>query len=156
MQLETLIAELVNRKLEGTDLFLVELKANNSGNKFQVYIDGDKGVSIGACAEVSRAVSHGLDESELPEDRFTFEISSPGVDQPLKLMRQYPKHIGRNVEVMTTDGDVLKGKLEGVSETELTLWLEPEKVKGKKMEATEPKLVPVGNIKETKVLLSFK
>ncbi len=119
MQLETLIRELVNRKLQGTDLFLVEMKSNSSGNKVQVYIDGDKGVSIGACAEISRAVSHGLDEAELPEGRFTFEISSPGVDQPLKLLRQYPKHVGRKVDVTTTDGAVLRGKLEAVSETEL-------------------------------------
>jgi ribosome maturation factor RimP len=161
MQLETLITELVKRKLEGTDLFLVELKTNSSGNKIQVYIDGDNGVSIGTCAEVSRAVSHGLDEAELPDNRFTFEISSPGVDQPLKLLRQYPKHIGRKVEVMTTDGVLLRGKLGAVSENELALLPELGKVKGPdgsrvKKESAGPVLVSVESIKETKVLLSFK
>ena len=99
MNLEETLKALVEEALAATDLFLVELKGNSTQTKFQIAIDGDNGVSIGQCSQVSRYVSRKLDEMELPEKAFTYEVSSPGADLPLKMFRQYNKHIGRTLEV---------------------------------------------------------
>ena len=81
--MEETLKELLAEALATTDLFLVELKGNSTQTKFQIAIDGDQGVSIGQCAQISRHLSRRLDEMELPEKAFTYEVSSPGADLPL-------------------------------------------------------------------------
>ena len=92
------ILELVNQALEGTDKFLVNLKVTPDN---RIYVDGDNGVTIDDCIELSRAIESRLDRDE--ED-FALDVSSAGADQPLKLTRQMVKNIGREVEAMTFDG----------------------------------------------------
>lgn len=157
MNLEETLKELVNEAIISTDLFIVELKGNSTQTKFQIAIDGDNGVSIGQCSQISRHLSHRLDEMDLPEKAFTYEVSSPGADLPLKLLRQYYKHIGRTVEVTLNDETKHIGVLETVSENEIVL--APEPVKGHKKKntlPTEPWSLLVNDIKETRVVLKFK
>ncbi|MBP3763350.1 MAG: ribosome assembly cofactor RimP [Bacteroidales bacterium] len=101
------ILELVNSALEGSDKFVVNMKITPD-NRIFVDIDGDSGVTIDDCIAVSRAVESRLDRDE--ED-FELNVGSAGLDQPLKLTRQYRKNVGRDLEVTTVDGEHLEGTL---------------------------------------------
>jgi len=91
------------------DLFLVELRIKPTNN-IKVFIDGDQGVSIDKLVHFNRVFYKQLEESGFfPNDDFSLEVSSPGLDEPLKLLRQYRKNIGRNVEVIEKEGIKIEG-----------------------------------------------
>ena len=106
------VLELVNQALAGTDKFLVNLKITPD-NRIYIDIDGDNGITIDDCIAVSRAVESQLDREV--ED-FALDVSSAGADQPLKLVRQYRKNVGREVEVVCVDGERVDGTLAEVGE----------------------------------------
>jgi ribosome maturation factor RimP len=94
-----------------------------------------------------------LEESGMfPDGNFSLEISSPGVDQPLTMHRQYIKNKGRNVEVLFIDGTQKEGKLVEVTETDIII--EQVSGKGKKAE-TKQIVIPFENIKTTTVQVQF-
>jgi ribosome maturation factor RimP len=87
-----------------------------------------------------------------PDGNFSLEVSSPGIDEPFKVFRQYTKNIGRNVEVMLNDGNIVEGKLLAASENLIQL----EYTEGKNKKAvTLVKEIPFEEIKQTTVLISF-
>lgn len=113
-------------------LFLVDVRIKPTLN-IKVYIDGDQGVSVDRLIQFNRTLYRQLvEEGVLPDGEFSLELSSPGLDEPLKLHRQYVKNIGRSVEVLTLDAQKVTGKLTEVSETGFTV--EEVKGKGKKQE----------------------
>ena len=152
--IEKRVTELVEEKIaDRPDLFLVDVKLLPNG-KLMILIDGDEGVGIAVCAQVSRYVGHQLEEEGLIEKVSNLEVSSPGIDAPLVLNRQYVKNIGREVSVKTTDGLKKEGRLLSVNDEALTIE-ERIKPKGKKAELVET-TIPLDQITETKVLISFK
>jgi ribosome maturation factor RimP len=134
--------------------FLVDVvtSSRQGPRKIMVLVDGDQGIGIDDCAAISRHLSKSLDEAGLVEDNYTLEVSTPGVDHPLKLKRQYTKNIGRNVKVKLPDR-ILEGKLSAVTEDKIDLIQQIGS--GKKM---EEKLVevPFSEITQAFVLVSFK
>jgi len=83
--------------------FLVEVRVKPTNN-LKVFIDGDQGISIEKCVRYNRALYKKLEEAALfPNGDFSLEVSSPGLDEPLKLLRQYRKNIGRQVEILRAD-----------------------------------------------------
>ena len=152
---ESEIREMIEAEIEGTDQFLVGLSVDAS-NRISVELDSDGGVTIGACQDLSRALERQLDRDE--ED-FAITVSSPGADQPLKVRRQYPKNVGREVKVTTLEGEELKGELKEANDDGIVLFSRTkEKIEGKKgrkwVERTHE--LPFDKIKETKVIISFK
>jgi ribosome maturation factor RimP len=146
--------ELVEEKLaEKPGVFLVSLKMHSNG-KLIILIDGDNGLGITDCVDVSRHVGYHLEEENVVADAYNLEVSSPGIDTPLTLPRQYVKNIGRQVAIKTTDGKVQEGKLLALT-ADHVLIEETIKEKGKKAELVES-AIRVDNIAETKVLISFK
>jgi ribosome maturation factor RimP len=146
--------ELVEEKLaEKPGVFLVSVKMHSNG-KLIILIDGDNGLGITDCVDVSRHVGYHLEEENVVDDAYNLEVSSPGIDTPLTLPRQYVKNIGRQVEIKTTDGLKREGKLRAI-EADHVLIEESIKIKGKKAELVE-KTIPTDTIAETKVLISFK
>lgn len=134
------------------DLFLVEIKIKPTNN-IKVYIDGNQGVSIDRLVQFNRKLYRQLEEENMyPNGDFSLEISSPGLDEPLKLHRQYIKNVGRFVEVTGLDGLKKEGKL--VSADENAIVVEEQKGKGKKMELVQH-TIPFSNIKTTKVQIKF-
>ena len=105
--------------LEDTGIFLVEVSIDRS-NRILVYIDKEDGVSIEDCVQVSRALEGRLDRDQ--ED-FELEVSSPGLDAPLKVQGQYRKNIGKMVAVQCRDGSRYTGILEGMGEDSIQLKL---------------------------------
>jgi ribosome maturation factor RimP len=146
---EQLVAQLLSSEPE---YFLIEVKVKPTNN-IKVYIDGDKGISIEKCVYFNRLLYKKIDEAGLfPQGDFSLEVSSPGVDKPLKLHRQYLKNTGRNVEVTFIDGSKKEGKL--LQATNEDIILEQINGKGKKAE-TQQLIIPFSNIKTTTVQIQF-
>jgi ribosome maturation factor RimP len=102
-------------------------------NNISVYVDGDAGVTIEKCVQLNRALYKEIVEQGICKDgEFALEVSSPGVDEPLKLFRQYVKNIGRSLEVKTAEGKAIEGKL--LQADEKGIEVEEVKGKGKKQE----------------------
>ena len=91
--------------LEGSEQFLVDVENKPGSNKYTVLVDGIEAISIKRCGMISRQLSKRMDEdTDIDEDyNFIFEVSSPGADRSLKIVKQYPKHIGRELDIVTTD-----------------------------------------------------
>ena len=103
------------------DIFLVEIKIKPINN-IKIYLDADGGLGIEKCIKINRALYKIMEEMGMyPDGDFSLEVSSPGIDEPLKLLRQYHKNIGRNVEVITNDGNRQEGKMTGVNEAMITI-----------------------------------
>ncbi|TJZ51779.1 ribosome assembly cofactor RimP [Sphingobacterium olei] len=154
MQVEQRVKELVEEKIgDRDDLFIVSIKMQSNG-VLAILLDGDQGISIDDCVKVSRHVGFHLEEENVIETAYRLEVSSPGIDSPLVLLRQYMKNIGRDVRLKLEDGTAKEGKLIAATAQELTIE-EKVKEKGKKAEIKEA-VFPLSQIKETKVLISFK
>src|SRR6201996_4800673 len=147
------VESLVQSLLAGeTNYFLVELRVKPTNN-VKVFIDGDQGISIEKCVQYNRALYKKLEESGLfPTGDFSLEVSSPGLDEPLKLLRQYRKNIGRQVELMLQDGSKKEGRLLEVSEDGIIV--EETRGKNKKKEIINHTFL-FDNIKTTKIQVVF-
>src|SRR5580704_8547804 len=109
------------------DYFLVEIKVKPVNN-IKVFLDGDKGISIEKCVQFNRALYKKIESSGLfPSGDFSLELSSPGLDEPLKSFRQFQKNIGRPVELILNDGIKKEGKLLSVTVDEVVI----EEIRGK-------------------------
>lgn len=154
MQVEKRVAALVEEKIaDRPELFLVEVKMLPN-NKLIIHVDGDEGISIQDCVAISRHVGFHLEEENAIEQAYNLEVSSPGVGEPLKLIRQYNKNIGRTVSIKLKEGLKKEGKLLSVTDNNLLIE-ESVKEKGKKAVAIQT-AVPFNDILETSVLISFK
>ncbi|MDM1050239.1 ribosome assembly cofactor RimP [Sphingobacterium hotanense] len=154
MQVEERVKELVLEKIaDREDLFIVSIRFLKNG-VLEILLDGDNGIAIEDCVQVSRHVGYHLEEENVIDRAYRLEVSSPGIDTPLMLSRQYEKNIGRNVKVQMLDGTKRQGKLLAAGESSFNLE-EVVKEKGKKSQLVEVE-IPYDQIKETKVLISFK
>lgn len=132
--------------------FLVEIRIKPTNN-VKLFLDGDQGVTIEKCISWNRALYKKIEEENLfPNGDFSLEVSSPGVDEPLKLFRQYKKNIGRTVEVILKDGIKVTGKLIDVSEQAISV--EETKGKNKKKEVLQHSFL-FDQIKSTKIQTVF-
>jgi ribosome maturation factor RimP len=154
MDIEKRVKELVEEKIaDRPDLFLVDVKMHSNG-KLIILVDGDKGIGIADCAQISRHVGFHLEEENVLDTAYNLEVSSPGIDAPLVLPRQYVKNIERQLSIKMADGSKREGKLSGLTEDAIMIE-EIIKEKGKKAETIES-VIPLDKITETKVLISFK
>lgn len=147
------IEELVSDQISGMPgIFLVEVRIKPTNN-IKVFLDADEGLSIEKCVAINRAVYRQMEEKGwYPDGNFSLEVSSPGLDEPLKLNRQYRKNIGRKLEVVMEDGTKLEGKLLEVSEEGILV----EQTTGKNKKAvTTTKELAFAGIKQAKVMIVF-
>ena len=137
---------------DSPDTFLVELSIK-PGNNIRVFIDADNGLNIDKCSKLNKALYKHLEETALfPDNDFSLEVSSPGLEEPLKLMRQYRKNIGRLVELEMNDGSRKEGRLISANEQEVEL----EQSQGKGKKAIKIIInIKLDQIKHTKVLVTF-
>jgi ribosome maturation factor RimP len=148
------IRELVESILSIDNQYFIVKISIRPINNITVFIDGDAGVTIEKCVKLNRALYKQIVETGICNDgEFSLEVSSPGVDEPLSMPRQYIKNIGRNVEVEMLDGRKLEGKL--LNADEKGVEVEEEKGKGKKKEVLRHFLL-LDEIKSTIVKLIFK
>ncbi len=161
MEIEDRIRVLAEESLPGNEFFIVEIKVTGKSTqqKVLVIIDGDNGISIDDCAELSRKLGDALDESDLLPEAFHLEVSSPGADELIKNPRQYLKNTGRRFEILSEDDEVIIGTLESVKEDSIIIIPELKKKKAsgkdKKEEIVKVEL-PYNKIKKSNVIISFK
>lgn len=138
---------------EHPSLFLIDFTVGGD-NTIRVVLDGDQGVDLQDCMNISRAIEHNLDREE--ED-FSLEVTSAGATSPLRLPRQYKKNIGRKIKVRT-GAEELEGTLIQTSENSITLeWKarEPKPVGKGKVTVQKKQEIVFSDIQEAKVILKF-
>jgi len=145
------IYALLEPMLEGTDIFIVNVKVKPINN-IKVYLDADSGFSIEKCTMVNRKLYAGIEAEQMfPDGDFSLEVSSPGVDEPLLQVRQYKKNMGRKVTITDNEGVERTGLMKDVTDEHITL-----EIKGaKQKDATIIAEIPFVNIKKTVVQIIF-
>jgi len=147
------IEALIEKLIEGDEnVFLVSVRIKPTNN-IKVFLDADSGISIENCIKINRALYKTIEEEAwYPDGNFSLEVSSPGVDEPLKMLRQYKKNIGRKLEVTFADDTKIEGKLLGADENGFQF----EYTEGKNKKAvTHNKEIAFTEIKQAIVLISF-
>ncbi|MFN3839603.1 MAG: ribosome maturation factor RimP [Cyclobacteriaceae bacterium] len=154
MEIADRIRELAEKSKKDDSHFVVDVVVSLRKNpkKVLVILDGDHGVTIDDCADMSRALSGALDQERLLDERYLLEVSTPGLDHPLKLKRQYYKNRNRKLRVKTREA-VVEGVLAEVTDEAITL--EQESGNGKK-KVVKHVVIPFAAIEKTFVLISFK
>lgn len=152
------VKQLVNERIEELDngLFIVDLRIS-SNNQINVELDKYEGnVSVDDCIRVSRNVEHNLDRDE---QDFELHVSSAGLDKGLRVFAQYKKNIGRDVKVKRKEGGKIEGTMIDATEEQIVVQnSRKERIEGKKKKQTivEDHIIPMSNILETKIVISFK
>lgn len=137
------------------EYFIVGISVSQ-GNSIDVVIDGDNGVNIQKCVDVSRHIEQGLNREE---DDFELSVYSAGLGQPFKVYRQYLKNQGREVEVTVKNEKPLKGIIKEVDETGFNLEVKTkEKVEGsnKKTEVVKNYRIAFDSNPDVRNIISFK
>ena len=183
------IREIAEAQMDGTDLFVVDVRVA-PGNGIEVVVDSDTQVGIDRCVALSRAIEASLDREqeagtlcslldsgELPlrvthndtklnnvlfdreQEDFELTVTSAGIGQPLRMLRQYRKLIGREVEVVLKEGGKLVATLIDATGEAITVeYQEKAAVEGKKRKelVTRRRELPLAEVKSTCEHLSFK
>lgn len=148
------IHEIITPLLKEKEGFVVDVTVSTS-NKITVQVDSHKGFTIDDCVDISRLIEQSLDRDK--ED-FELEVSTPGLTSPFKVMEQYKKNEGSEVEVLLKHGQKIKGQLVKAGDDEIQLTVkEKEKKKGnKKVNYTEKTIkILFDDIKSTKAKFKF-
>jgi ribosome maturation factor RimP len=112
-QIETIVLDVLSAE---PDYFLVEARIKPTNN-VKIFLDGDRGITIEKCVQFNRTLYKKIEDGNFfPPGDFSLEVSSPGLDEPLKLHRQYKKNINRFIEVVLLDGTRKEGRLLDVTE----------------------------------------
>lgn len=143
------IIRISNEIAEKLGYFVIEVlfRGDNRKRIIEIYVDAEKNVTADDLAEISREINSVLEEGNFIKDSYRLEVSTPGVDRPLKFLKQYPKHINRKFEITYRTGDELRtltGKLLSIEREELTFLSEGKNI-----------LIEFKNIASAKVLISF-
>ncbi|WP_373512533.1 ribosome maturation factor RimP [Persicitalea sp.] len=136
----------------------IQFKPVRGSQKVLIMLDSDEGITIQECADVSRQLGQDMEAAEVLDTAYTLEVSSPGLDQPLRLLRQFRKNIGRNLKVTLNSGESLTGTLLEAKENSIVLQL-PTPKKKLKVPLDEASLRPELNldaIAKAIVQVSFK
>ncbi len=152
MSLDKTIRELTEKCIDSDRLFVVDvvISGNPRNRKVQVFIDGDEPVKIEECSAVSRKLSDLMEENNIIDGRYVIEVSSPGADKSLKMIRQFPKHIGRELDIRTKEPKKYRGILKSVLNDEITL-----EVTTKNKKETKEYKFSLEEIEKARVVLKF-
>ncbi|MCD7971290.1 MAG: ribosome assembly cofactor RimP [Candidatus Azobacteroides sp.] len=150
-----IVTQLVEDFLKTSSSYLVQVEVR-PGNSIVVEIDNDEAVSIEECVKLNRFIESSLDREE--ED-YELEVGSSGLSSPFKILKQYQKNIGNEVEILTKGGQKLHGVLKAADEERFIVTIvkkvKPEGAK-RKIEVEEDLPFTYEEIKYTKYLIRFK
>lgn len=147
------LEQLIRAEASGFGVFVVGTSADKTGTVFRFLVDAEGPLTMEMLNKFTRHISRKIDEGDFGEEKFRFEISSPGADKPLTDLRQYPKHVGRTFKVILKDGEAFEGKLQSISaekmEFELTV-----KEKGKKPVQVSRDVL-FGDVQQASIKIAF-
>ncbi|PLX18285.1 MAG: ribosome assembly cofactor RimP [Salinivirgaceae bacterium] len=144
----------IQEAITDTETFLVEVKMT-ADNKIFVYADAPNGMPIDECVRISKYIEAAHDRDE--ED-YELQVSSPGIDQPFRVIEQYKKHIDKDVRVILKDGATFDGVITEVGDDEVTLkWEEKIKVPGQKKKEIKEEIekIKINDIASAKAIITF-
>ncbi len=146
------IFTIVEKNIEGSDIFLVNVSVGSS-NTIKVYIDSNVGVTIKDCTKLHKQI---VNDSEIIDEYFELQVSSPGINSSFKVYKQYLKNLGKEIEVTTNDGIKTKGLLHTTNEQDIEVIEQVQQKKGnKKIENINSITIGLKNIKSAKLILCF-
>lgn len=149
------VTHLLERALDkNKSLFLIDFSILEN-NQIRIIIDGDNGVTVKDCINISREIEHNLDRDV---HDFSLEVSSAGVSEPLINIRQYYKNLGRKLKIKTLEGQILEGELTNVDDKEIKLkWKarEPKPIGKGKITVQKETVLYYKDIVEAKVMITF-
>ena len=149
------VKQIVESYITDKGYYLVDINVTKD-NHISVEIDHFEGVSIDFCVELTREIESGIDRET--ED-YELQVSSAGLTEPFKVLKQYQKNTGNEVEVLTKEGKKITGVLTAADAEKITLQIEKQiKPEGAKRKVTlsEDLEIPYENIKTTKYIIRFK
>ena len=153
MELKEQIINAIEEKLQGSEAFLVDVKTSPS--KIAVFVDHPAGLKLEDCAEISRFLESKPELTGIFETH-ELEVSSPGMDEPMKVLKQYEKRIGQEVSVLMKDGIRKNGTLKTVAENEIhVVETKHKKENGKKVFTTLEHIIPMEQIKDAKIVFNI-
>ena len=106
---------------EFQDCFLVGVEYSEKNNKLQIFVDSDSNIGFDRCRRISRHIESHFDEHGTLGEKYTLDVSSPGLSRPLKFQRQYVKNIGRTLKILLEEGGTVEGVLNEVVEEKIVL-----------------------------------
>jgi ribosome maturation factor RimP len=151
-QLKEIIGKEIQKYFLDKELFLVDIKVLPTG-KIEVFADGKTNITIDECAQLSRHIYHFLEENNLMTDNISLDVSSPGMDEPLKVAQQFQKQLNKNVDVVLKNGLKITGELVDANESQIIV---KETIKIKKSETVEEHTLGFEEIKSVKKHFNFK
>jgi len=159
MEVTARIAQLLDEKYATdeafTDCFTVEIDLK-PGNKLYVFADSDSGMTFEKCQKLSRYLEEHLDTNSWLGTTYLLEVSSPGITRPLQFARQYPRNIGRTLNVTLQDKTLQTGVLTAADETQIVLSQEVIEMDGKKKKKVQVETpILLENIEKALVKLAF-
>ena len=143
------IVRISNEIAEKLNFFVIDINFRGDNRKkiIEVFVDAEKNIDADNLAEISREINSVIEEKDIIQQAYRLDVSTPGVDRPLKFLKQFPKHINRNFEVTYKAGDearTITGKLLSVEREELTFLSDKKEV-----------LIEFKNITTATVIISF-
>lgn len=152
MEIRSKLADLAGECLKPGHFLVDIIVSSRNMSKITVVVDGDNGVTIDDCGEISRELSVRLDAMNFGTGRYVLEVTTPGLDQPLKLKRQYAKNIGRMLKVHRKDKSIVSAKLVKADNQGIVL---SQEVKEGKNRLEKEIQVPFEEIEKAFVQISF-
>lgn len=153
MTVKEIILKATNQALANNDqMFLLQI--NQQQEHYEIIVDGDVLLGINQITELSRSINKLLEEPLADNTEYSIDVTTAGADSPLLLLRQYPKHIGRNFKIKTTDDNEFEGKLISLNNETLAFEIAPDKKK--KIKSIENKTIQFNQIKKANIIISFK
>ena len=143
------IVRISNEIAEKLNFFVIDINFRGDNRKkiIEVFVDAEKNVDADNLAEISREINSIIEDQDIIQQAYRLDVSTPGVDRPLKFLKQFPKHINRNFDVTYKTGDEIKtitGKLLSVEREELMFLSDKKEI-----------LIEFKNITTAKVIISF-
>jgi len=143
------IVRISNEIAEKLNFFVIDINFRGDNRKkiIEVFVDAEKNIDADNLAEISREINSIIEDQDIIQQAYRLDVSTPGVDRPLKFLKQFPKHINRNFEVTYKTGDetrTITGKLLSLEREELTFLSDKKEV-----------LIEFKNITTAKVIISF-
>jgi ribosome maturation factor RimP len=149
------IQSVIDRFMAGTDFFPVSLQVS-ADNVIEVVFDSPQGVTLDQCTALSHAIHAAFDREA--ED-YELTVSSAGLEQPLRVLKQYLKYTGKEVEVVLKSGKKLTALLTGATPDAISVQYETlQKIEGKKRKqpVTHSATYLLTEIKSTKPIIKWK
>ena len=144
-----ILLEEIKQSVVKNDCLLIDVVFRGTLNNpvIEIFVDNEKGVTTELCSAISREINTAIEDQDLLNPNFRIDVSSPGVDRPLKYLGQYKKHINRKFEIIYLAGEIknrIEGKLKRISSDKLFFDVGKSEVE-----------VEFNSIKSAKVLIRF-